>query len=121
MERETKESIRTRSIQKIFWIDEAEDKLIKYKMAEHQLRNFSTYARKMLLTGEVKIIKFDELRLFRQEIKRIGANINQVAKQVNTDEEVSVAQITQVYELLKEVNERMNQVLKQAEEKADKE
>ncbi|MGT2755750.1 plasmid mobilization protein [Streptococcus ovuberis] len=121
MDQKSKEVRRSRSVKKEFFVDETEEKIIRAKMAEHNLRNFSTFARKMLLTGEVKVINFEELRLFRQEIKRIGVNVNQVAKQVNTDDEVSVAQITQVYELLKEVNDRMNQVLKRAEEQANKE
>lgn len=115
------EQKRSRPIKREFYINKNEDNIIKSKMKEHNLKNFSTYARKMLLEGEVKVINFDELRQFRYEVKRIGTNINQIAKQVNIDDEVDREQLRDILELLKEVNRNMNKRLKEEEEEVMKE
>lgn len=109
---------RSRPIKKEFFIDSEELKIIKERMAEHNLLNFSDYARKMLVFGEVKVIDFEELRRFRQEVRRIGLNINQVAKQVNTDDDVSLDQLTTLLSEVKELNRQMNDLLKKEERQA---
>ena len=53
---------RERPIQKLFWINESENQAIRRKMGEAGIRNFSTFARYMLLTGRVQVINFEERR-----------------------------------------------------------
>ena len=96
---------RERPIQKLFWINEDENQAIKRKMGEAGIRNFSTFARYMLLTGQVKVVNFEELSKLRVEISRVGNNINQIAKQVNTNEEASREELISVLEKLQEIEE----------------
>lgn len=107
------EQRRSRPIKREFYINQDENNVIKNKMKEHNLKNFSTYARKMLLEGEVKVINFDELRQFRYEVKRIGTNINQIARQVNLDDEVSQEQLGQLITYLDQIYQRMNDLLRE--------
>lgn len=87
--REEKEKNRTRKIQKLLFVSEEENKIIKEKMEAINLKNFSNYARYMLTTGKVTAIDYSELTQLRTEINRIGVNINQIVKYINMSEEVS--------------------------------
>jgi hypothetical protein len=57
--------------------------LILQKMAQIPTKNFSAYARKMLIDGYVIKVDYAELKAVTAEIGKIGANINQIAKRVN--------------------------------------
>ena len=78
---------RERPIQKLFWINESENQAIRRKMGEACIRNFSTFARYMLLTGRVQVINFEELSQLRKDTKRVGVNINPIARQARTNGE----------------------------------
>lgn len=111
---------RSRPVQMKFFVTKSEKRRIKERMSGHQLNNFSTFARTMLLEGEVKVINFEELREFRREVRRVGVNVNQIAKQVNMDDEVDLEQLGQVLTSLKELNHTMNVLLKTIEKNAER-
>lgn len=109
---------RTRAIQRMFRVTESENRRIKERMQEHSFKNFENFARNMVLEGEVKVINFEELRKFRVEVRRIGLNINQVAKQVNMDDEADRDQVTYLLQAVKELNRQVNQLLEREEKRA---
>ncbi|WP_267257354.1 plasmid mobilization protein [Streptococcus agalactiae] len=84
------EEKRYREIQKKIRVTPEENELIKKRMVNHHFKNFNTYARYMLLTGEIVMVDYSELIKLRTEINRIGTNINQLAKFVNTTEEFTL-------------------------------
>ena len=98
-----------REIQKIMRVTPQENELIKQRMAYHNFSNFNTYARYMLLTGEVVKVDYSELIKLRTEINRIGTNINQLAKYVNTNEEVSLENYQSLQASLLEVKRLMDE------------
>ncbi|WP_223312924.1 plasmid mobilization protein [Streptococcus sanguinis] len=106
---------RERSILRRFFVNENEDQAIRRKMGEAGIRNFSTFARYMLLTGRVQVINFEELSKLRQEINRVGVNINQIARQVNTNEEASREELVAVLEQLQEIEELIEGKIEEAE------
>ena len=97
-----------RQIQKIMRVTPQENELIKQRMAYHNFSNFNTYARYMLLTGEVVTVDYSELVKLRTEINRIGTNINQLAKYVNTNEEISLESYQSLQDSLSEIKQMMN-------------
>lgn len=92
-----------RQIQKIMRVTPEENELINRRMAQHNFSNFNTYARYMLLTGEVVTVDYSELIKLRTEINRIGTNINQLARYVNTNEEISLENYQKLQHSLAEV------------------
>lgn len=62
----------------------------------------------MLLTGEVVKVDYSELIKLRTEINRIGTNINQLAKYVNTNEEISLESYQSLQDSLSEIKQMMN-------------
>ena len=74
-------------------------------MAQANMNNFNTFARLQILTGEVKVIDFMALKELRLEINRIGQNINQVAKLVNTNEFARTEDLEILQEQLETITE----------------
>ena len=101
------EEIRYREIQRKMRVTPRENKLIKERMELHGFKNFNTYARYMLLTGEVVTVDYSELIKLRTEINRIGTNINQLAKYVNTTEEITLENFQNLQSSLAEVKRLM--------------
>ena len=54
--------------------------LIQQKMAQLGTKNFSAYARKMLIDGYIVHIDTGPVRAQTAELQKIGVNINQIAR-----------------------------------------
>ena len=106
---------RKRPVQKLIRLTEEENRFISTKMAESGRTNFNTFARIMLIMGEVKILNFEELKELRKEINRIGVNINQVAKKVNEDDQASLNELSQILELQKYLKDTVSQFIQKQE------
>ena len=106
---------RKRMIQKKIRLTEEEARFISTKVAESGMTNFNAFARIMLIMGEVKILKFEELKELRKEINRIGVNINQVAKKVNEDDQASLNELSQILELQKHLKDTVSQFIQKQE------
>lgn len=102
------EEIRYREIQRKMRVTPRENELIKERMELHGFKNFNTYARYMLLTGEVVTVDYSELIKLRTEINRIGTNINQLAKYINTNEEITLENFQNLQASLAEVKRLMD-------------
>ena len=109
------EEKRKRMIQKKIRLTEEEARFISTKFLESGMTNFNSFARIMLIMGEVKILNFEELKELRQAINRIGVNVNQIAKKVNEDDQVSLTELSQILELQKNLKETVNQFIQKQE------
>ena len=74
---------RTRKIVLRVPVTPEEQELIRQKMALLHTRNFSAYARKMLINGYVVHIDTTDIRAQTAELQKIGVNINQIARRLN--------------------------------------
>lgn len=108
---ETKQ--RRRNIQKLIRLNPDEERQIKKRMEKARVKTFQNYARKMLLLGSVVTIDFSELIGVKQEINRIGVNINQIAKYVNVSEEVTQEELQVLKNSLAEINDLITSKLKE--------
>lgn len=111
------ENERSRPIQKLFFVSPEENFLIQKRMMEAKTENFSFFARCMLLDGEIKVFNFEEIKNLRMAINRIGHNINQIAKQVNTDEQANLETLTSVLQVMNEIKQLAEQSISLAEQK----
>ena len=99
---------RKRPVQKLIRLTEEENRFISTKVAESGMPNFNTFARIMLIMGEVNILKFEELKELRKEI-------NQVAKKVNEDNQASLNELSQILELQKHLKDTVSQFIQKQE------
>ena len=75
---------RTRKIVLRVPVTPEEQELIRQKMALLHTRNFSAYARKMLIDGYVVHIDTTDIRAQTAELQKIGVNVNQLARRLNS-------------------------------------
>ena len=75
---------RTRKIVLRIPVTPEEQELIRQKMALLHTRNFSAYARKMLIDGYVVHIDTTDIRAQTAELQKIGVNINQITRRLNS-------------------------------------
>lgn len=74
---------RERGIKINFWTSQEEHELIQRKMELAGVRNMSAYLRKMAIDGYVVRLDLPELRDLASNVRRSGANLNQLARRVN--------------------------------------
>ena len=75
---------RTRKIVLRVPVTPEEQELIRQKMALLHTRNFSAYARKMLIDGYVVHINTTDIRAQTAELQKIGVNVNQIVRRLNS-------------------------------------
>ena len=75
---------RTRPIRKEVCLNETEWNIILQKMQQLRTRNFGAYARKMLIDGYIVHIDTGPVRAQTAELQKIGVNINQIARRINS-------------------------------------
>ena len=58
--------------------------LLQQKMAQLGTKNFSPYARKMLIDGYIVHMDTSDIRAQTAELQKIGVNVNQIARRINS-------------------------------------
>ena len=74
---------RTRNIVLRVPVTPEERALIQQKMAQLHTKNFSAYARKMLIDGYIVHMDTSDIRAQTAELQKIGVNVNQIARRIN--------------------------------------
>ena len=94
---------RKRKIQLKIWVDEEEKLLIQEKMKQLGTSQIGAYLRKMEIDGYV--INFDttDIKTFSKELQKIGRNINQIAKRVNSTNSIYREDMEEIRERQKEI------------------
>ena len=75
---------RKREIQVKFYVTEQERILIEEKMKLLSTDNLGAYLRKMAIDGYIIQVDYSAVKEQTAEIQKIGVNVNQIAKRVNT-------------------------------------
>ena len=94
---------RTREIMLRFFVTAAERDLIHEKMRLVHTNNLSAYLRKMAIDGYIIETDHADLKPIAAEMQKIGVNINQIARRVNTSGSAYQGDIEQVQEGVSEI------------------
>lgn len=78
-------------------------------------KTFQAYALKMLLHGKIETYDYSELRQLRIEVNRIGQNVNQLVRYVNTFEELDSELLEALQDDIKEVKQLITNEFKRKE------
>ena len=96
---------RERNILKRFFVNEKEDERIKLMMRKTGITNFSIFARRAYCNKEIFSIDFSEYKNIiseisstKSELKRIGNNINQIAKHLNENKNNQTKELMSDYQ-----------------------
>ena len=85
---------RKRTVQIKFRVTEAERDLILEKMKLVPTRNMAAYLRKIAIDGYIVQVDHTDIKAMTAEIQKIGVNVNQIAKRVNSTGSVYQEDIT---------------------------
>ena len=91
---------RKRTVQIKFRVTEEERDFIHRKMAEVPTQNMEAYLRKMALDGYIVHVDYSHLKELTSEIQKIGVNINQIARWLNSDGELYAQDIAYIKEAM---------------------
>jgi hypothetical protein len=94
---------RKRKIMLRFFVTEAERELIGEKMRLLDTDNLSAYMRKMAIDGYIINADWTDIKAMTSEIQKIGVNVNQIAKRVNSFGSIYAADIDELKEALSEI------------------
>ena len=94
---------RKRAIQLKLWVNENEKKLIEEKMKILGTRNFGAYARKLLIDGYIIKVDYSEQRKPAAEVNKIGVNINQICKRINSTDRIYVEDVSELKSRMEDV------------------
>lgn len=94
---------RKRNIQILFCVSPEEKKLIRRKMIEAKTKNMGAYLRKMAIDGYIVNTDTTPLKKQYEEMHKIGVNINQIAKKVNSTGDLYPEEMQELKEMVKEL------------------
>ena len=110
---------RERNILKRFFVNEKENERIKLMMRKTGITNFSIFARRACCNKEIFSIDFSEYKNIiseisstKSELKRIGNNINQIAKHLNENKNNQTKELMSDYQnQLENLEEKIQEVV----------
>ena len=90
-------------MQILFCVSPEEKKLIRRKMIEAKTKNMGAYLRKMAIDGYIVNTDTTPLKKQYEEMHKIGVNINQIAKKVNSTGDLYPEEMQELKEMVKEL------------------
>ena len=84
-------------------VTDEERKLIEHKMSLVPTNQIGAYLRKMAIDGYIIYTDTKDIQVMNKELQRIGRNINQIAKRVNSTSSIYMTDIEELKEDLQNI------------------
>ena len=104
---------RKRSVEKKIRFSKEEWSYVENKIAKSPFNNFQNFARILIISGEIKLVDYSNLRQLTGEVKRIGNNINQMAKLAHQFEDIAEEDINSLTNSVEELMRMIDTVLQE--------
>ena len=101
-----------RNINMGFRVTEEEQKMIKRRMAQTNIRNHRAYLLKMAIDGMVVNLDLSQVQECSRLLRNVSNNVNQLAKCANEGSNVCTDDIADVKTQLSEVWEQQDKIIK---------
>ena len=92
---------RTNPVQ--FYLDDEEQYILDEKFKLSGMKSKSAFLRKLILYGYVYDVDYSYLRNYNTELGRISSSLNQIAKRINSTENIYKEDMDEVKELMNQV------------------
>ena len=96
----------------ILRLSKTEKNRIYEKMLSMGIRSLSAYIRKMALDGRIVLLDMEEIKTLVSLLRRTSANVNQIAKRVNSTSRVYENDLAEIQNRLGEVWTALDDVLR---------
>lgn len=94
---------RKRNLQLMFRVTKEEKDIIRQKMYLSKTKNMEAYLRKMAIDGYIVNTDTTPLKKQFEEMHKIGVNINQIAKKVNTTDDLYPEEMKELKEMVNKI------------------
>ena len=85
------------------YLSEDEHYILEQKYKISGMKSKSSFIRHLILYGYIYDVNYEHLREYNTNLARIGNNLNQIAKRMNTTNHVYETDVKEVKELMKQV------------------
>lgn len=102
---------RARAHQIHLYLSEEEAVLIKEKMEQCDARNFSEYARKMMIDGYIIRQEYESLSELVKQLAYINRNLNQIARRCNETRSIYEQDVKDLQAMMKQVKAAVSERL----------
>ena len=103
---------RRRRVKLMTRVTEEEYAQIQARMALVGTANLSAFLRKLALDGRIVLLDMDELKTLVSLLRRTSANVNQIAKRVNSTSRVYESDLAEIQNRLGELWLALDEVLR---------
>lgn len=103
---------RIRCVKLMTRVTEEEYAQIQARMALVGTGNLSAFLRKLALDGRIVLLDMDEIKTLVSLLRRTSANVNQIAKRVNSTSRVYESDLAEIQNRLGELWLALNEVLR---------
>ena len=86
-----------------FYVNDEEKSFILEKMKVAKIKNLSAYLRKAAIDGKIEIHDYSGLKEINYNLRKIGVNINQIAKRINETNSVYQSDMEDIKRKVNEV------------------
>ena len=94
---------RKRKNQILFCVTDEEKQMIQEKMKLLGTTNMGAYLRKMAIDGYIIKVDYSEQRKLAAEVNKIGVNINQICKRINSTDRIYVEDVSELKSRMEDV------------------
>ena len=94
---------RTRTHRNEVYLDDKEQFILEAKFKESKMKSKSAFLRKLILFGFVYDVDYSYLRTYNTELGRISKSLNQIAKRINSTNNIYQEDMDEVKELMNQV------------------
>lgn len=101
---------RKRNIRKEIRFSEKEEIKLKKRIEQSMYYNFSDYAREILLNGKIEVRDYTAVRNLKNEMNKIGVNVNQIAKVVNEKRDINQKEFAELKRIFLELSEVVHNI-----------
>ena len=93
-------------------VNEVERAQIQARMELTGTKNMSAFIRKMAIDGRIVLLDMDEIKTLVSLLRRTGANVNQIARRVNSTGRIYEKDLAEIQNRLGEVWLALDEVLR---------
>lgn len=87
----------------VAWTTPEEKEMIRERMRECGYDEIGKYVRRMAIDGFIIHVDYTDVKELSNQIRRVGININQIAKRANETEAIYQGDIDELNEMMREI------------------
>lgn len=103
---------RSRDISLQIYVTQAEKEIILERMKETKQKNFSTFARRMLLNGLIITPDWEEVKEIHRQLAGVSNNVNQIARVANSTRSIYKSDVDELTHQVGDIRSMMLELIR---------